>query len=129
MFGRKKFALKEDVEDVKALVLKSLQESIETVSEQNRKLQRILKNYIPGKVTGYSEFHCEFFRFKGFKTYVYKNGEEYIFDGLYIKNPIFSQGEKENIVLANDGKTGAQFVLDIVQKTVIQVKEGANEPR
>ncbi|OUO77938.1 hypothetical protein B5F53_12055 [Blautia sp. An249] len=127
MFGRKKFALKEDVEEVKSSVLKSLQESMKAVSEQNERLQRILKNYIPGKVTGYSRLHYGFCDFGEHKTYVYKNGEEYIFDRLYIENPIFSQGEKENIILIDDGKTGAQFVLDITRRTAIQVKEGRNE--
>lgn len=129
MFKRRKLALKKDIEEVTS-VLGTLQESIENISKQNEKLQRILRHYIPGSITGYSEsLVIENNGYVSIKheTYVYKNGEEYIFDNLYIKNPIFSQGEKENIVLANDEKTGAQFVLDIAQGTSIQVKEGQNE--
>ena len=64
---------------------------------------------------------------------MYKNGEEYIFNDLYIENPNFSQGEKENIVYATSGDGTRKYVLDLFQNKAIEIEhrmdDNKNEPR
>ena len=55
---------------------------------------------------------------------MYKNGEEYIFDGLYIENPNFAQENKENVVYASSGDGKYKYVLDLVNKTFIEISVG-----
>ena len=123
--------------------IESLNARFETLSNQvkefystEKELRRILKNHVHGEVIGFSEkdkhwgfvgYHFEY------KTYVYKNGEEYIFNNLYIENPNFSQGEKENIVYATSGDGTRKYVLDLFQNKAIEIEhrmdDNKNEPR
>lgn len=111
--------------------IESLNARVETLSNQVKKfystekeLRRILKNHVHGEVFGFSNkderwrlatYHLEY------KTYVYKNGREYVFDNLYIENPVFTQGEKENIVYATSGDGTRKYVLDLYQNRAIEV--------
>ena len=89
-----------------------------------------------GEVVGFSNkyerwrlttYHLEY------KTYVYKNGREYVFDNLYIENPVFTQGEKENIVYATSGDGTRKYVLDLYQNRAIEIwpreSDNKDEPR
>lgn len=116
--------------------IESLNARVETLSNQVKELRRILKNHVHGEVIGFSE-KDENWGFVGYyfeyKTYVYKNGEEYIFNDLYIENPNFSQGEKENIVYATSGDGTRKYVLDLFQNKAIEIEhrmdDNKNEPR
>ena len=123
--------------------IECLNSRIETLSNQVEKfystegeLRRILENHMHGEVIGFSNkdanwgfvgYHFEY------KTYVYKNGKEYIFNNLYIENPNFSQGEKENIVYATSGDGTRKYVLDLFQNKAIEIEhrmdDNKNEPR
>lgn len=131
----KKKELLADIENLNSRV-DSLLEQVKGFQSSEKELRRILSNYVHGKVTGFSikdeqlmwvTYHL------GYKTYVYKNGREYIFDNLYIKNPNFSQGEKENIVYATSGDGTKKYVLDLFQKKAIEIEHrmdnNKNEPR
>mgnify|MGYP005800125289 FL=1 len=123
--------------------IECLNSRIETLSNQVKKfystegeLRRILENHMHGEVVGFSNkderwrlatYHLEY------KTYVYKNGREYVFDNLYIENPVFTQGEKENIVYATSGDGTRKYVLDLYQNRAIEIwhreSDNKDEPR
>lgn len=102
-----------------------LEKELKFLNEQCDQLQRIIKHYIPGTITGYSETMFVYGltgRRETAKMYLYKNGEEHVFEGLNIDSPKFLQGEKENIVYAEDGKTGKIYVLDIRSGKSIEIR-------
>ena len=131
----KKEKLLADIEILNARV-ESLSDQVKEFYSTEKELRRILKNHVHGEVIGFSEkdanwvfagYHFEY------KTYVYKNGEEYIFNDLYIENPNFSQGEKENIVYATSGDGTRKYVLDLFQNKAIEIEhrmdDNKNEPQ
>lgn len=131
----KKEKLLADIESLNARV-ESLSDQVKEFYSTEKELRRILKNHVHGEVIGFSNkderwrlgtYHLEY------KTYVYKNGEEYIFNDLYIENPDFSQGEKENIVYATSGDGTRKYVLDLFQNKAIEIEhkmdDNKNEPR
>lgn len=131
----KNFATKDEIENVTSKIGR-LEDGINALSKENESLKRILKFYTHGNLCGFSE-NAELFVWSGYrlerKTYVYKNGEEYIFNDLYIENPNFSQGEKENIVYATSGDGTRKYVLDLYQNRAIEIwhreSDNKDEPR
>lgn len=131
----KKEKLLADIESLNARV-ESLSNQVKEFYSAEKELRRILKNHMHGEVVGFSNkderwrlatYHLEY------KTYVYKNGREYVFDNLYIENPVFTQGEKENIVYATSGDGTIKYVLDLYQNRAIEIwhreSENKDEPR
>lgn len=120
----KKKKLLADIESLNARV-ESLSNQVKEFYSAEKELRRILKNHVHGEVVGFSE-RDEHWVFGGYhfeyKTYVYKNGEEYIFNDLYIETPNFSQGEKENIVYATSGDGTQKYVLDLFQNRAIEIE-------
>ena len=116
----KKEKLLADIESLNSKV-DSLSKQIKEFYSITEEIRRILKNHVHGEIVGFSEKTYRFFGYENRKTYVYKNGEEYIFDNLYIENPNFSQGEKENIVYATSGDGTQKFVLDLFQNKAIEI--------
>lgn len=120
----KKGKLLADIESLNARV-ESLSNQVKEFYSMEKELRRILKNHVHGEVIGFSEKN-ENWRFVGYhfeyKTYVYKNGKEYIFNDLYIENPNFSQGVKENIVYATSGDGTRKYVLDLFQNKAIEIE-------
>lgn len=131
----KNFATKDEIENVTSKIGR-LEDRINALSKENESLKRILKFYAHGDLCGFSE-NAELFGWIGYrlerKTYVYKNGSEYVFDNLYIENPVFTQGEKENIVYATSGDGKYRYVLDLYNNAFIEIEtkesEKENEPR
>ena len=131
----KKEKLLADIESLNARV-ETLSNRVKEFYSTEKELRRILKNHVHGEVIGFSEKdeHWGFvgYRFE-YKTYVYKNGEEYIFNDLYIENPNFSRGVKENIVYATSGDGTRKYVLDLFQNKAIEIEQrmddNKNEPR
>ena len=119
----KKEKLLADIESLNARV-ESLSNQVKEFYSAEKELRRILKNHVHGEVVGFSE-RDEHWVFGGYhfeyKTYVYKNGREYIFDNLYIENPVFTQGEKENIVYATSGDGTRKYVFDLYQNRAIEI--------
>ena len=131
----KKEKLLADIESLNARV-ESLSNQVKEFYSTEKELRRILKNHVHGEVIGFSNkderwilatYHLEY------KTYVYKNGREYVFDNLYIENPVFTQGEKENIVYATSGDGTRKYVLDLYQNRAIEIwhreSDNKDEPR
>ena len=131
----KKEKLLADIESLNARV-ESLSNQVKEFYSTEKELRRILKNHVHGEVIGFSNkderwilatYHLEY------KTYVYKNGREYVFDNLYIENPVFTQGEKENIVYATSGDGTRKYVLDLFQNKAIEIEhrmdDNKNEPQ
>ena len=131
----KKEKLLADIERLNSRI-ETLSNQVEKFYSTEGKLRRILENHMHGKVVGFSNkderwisatYHLEY------KTYVYKNGREYVFDNLYIENPVFTQGEKENIVYATSGDGTRKYVLDLYQNRAIEIwhreSDNKNEPR
>lgn len=78
--------------------------------EQIDKISRIMKNYVPGKITSDSYMSID----SSFETlYVYKDGMECEFRGLYIPKPKFSYGTLKHIVYARDTENGNLYVLNM----------------
>ena len=119
----KKEKLLADIESLNARV-ESLSDQVKEFYSTEKELRRILKNHVHGEVIGFSEKDENWgfvgYRFE-YKTYVYKNGKEYVFDNLYIENPVFTQGEKENIVYATSGDGTRKYVLDLYQNRAIEI--------
>lgn len=105
----------DEIEEIKIDVSKIKDE----LSSKCDEIQRILKHYVPGEITGFSELSFGLWNHTS-KTYVYKDGEEYIFDHLNINNPVFKQGDKDNVVYASSGD-GDNFILDLNQKSFIKI--------
>ena len=131
----KKEKMLADIESLNARV-ESLSNQVKEFYSTEKELRRILKNHVHGEVIGFSNkderwilatYHLEY------KTYVYKNGREYVFDNLYIENPVFTQGEKENIVYATSGDGTRKYVLDLFQNKAIEIEhrmdDNKNEPQ
>ena len=119
----KKEKLLADIESLNARV-ESLSNRVKEFYSTEKELRRILKNHVHGEVIGFSN-KDECWRlatyYLEYKTYVYKNGREYVFDNLYIENPVFTQGEKENIVYATSGDGTRKYVLDLYQNRAIEI--------
>lgn len=131
----KNFATKDEIENVTSKIGR-LEEKINALSKENESLKRILKFCAHGELCGFSE-NEELWEWGTYilkhETYVYKNGEEYIFDGLYIENPNFAQGNKENVVYASSGDGKHRYVLDLYNNSFIEIEtkesEKENEPQ
>ena len=131
----KKEKLLADIESLNSRV-DSLSKQIKEFYSTTKEIRRILKNHVHGEIVGFSikdeqrMWERPYFEYK---TYVYKNGKEYIFNDLYIENPNFSQGKKENIVYATSGDGTRKYVLDLVQKSAIEIEhrmdDNKNESR
>lgn len=107
---------------------------ISKLKEQNDRIERILKHSKPGEITWnlctrtYTDIDwgvpCIGTKYD---TYLYVNGVEYIFEGLYLHNPKFTLGERTNIIYVTDiydfEKRCDNYVLDTNTRTYIQTKK------
>lgn len=120
-----------DIESLNSKV-DSLSKQMKELYSTEKKIRRILSNHAHGEVSGFSRFDYRGLYYNP-ETYVYKNGEEHFFDGIYIKNPVFTQGEKEDIVYAISGDGTQKYVLDLFQNKAIEIEhsmdDNKNEPR
>lgn len=110
-------------------------ERIDSVRRENKKLRRILQNYIPGKITYLNDY-----TFDGeplnltLKRYVrlYCNGNEYNIDKIErLYNPIFLKNENGTIVISDyqeleiEGeKTGRdmEYIVNLSDNQVVRTK-------
>lgn len=121
------FASKRELENIKTIA-SDLNNRFCSIRDENDKMKRILKNYQQGKITGFSvgnkiiDSHGKVFYYDA-KTYIYKDAEEYVFRGLYLENPVFEQGERDNIVFATSEKSKDKFIIDLMSNRFIQTEE------
>lgn len=127
----KKEKILADIEELNSRV-DFLSKQVKEFYSVEKELRRILENHVHGEVSGFSRLDFSGICCNSY-TYVYKNGEEHFFNGLYIKNPVFMHGEKENIVYATSGDGTQKYVLDLFQNRAIEIEhreiESDNEPR
>ena len=97
--------------------LHKLSDDIKELHEENRELRRILENHIPGKITFTSSngrlslhntniwTHCNA------KTFIYKDGEEYEIDNLYLsENTVLTASPTQKNVVTGTNKEGTVYI-------------------
>lgn len=115
--------------------IEALKRRVSYLTEEKNKLEvkldkheRILHNYKHGEITFQSNkclADLNLFKKKEY-TRIYKDGEEYVLDELYLHSPIFTQTEKENIILVADRYTQndkfiiKDYTVDLYKETFVQ---------
>lgn len=124
-----------DIEDLKGDI-NCLSEKVKKIDSEIEGLRRIVKNHSHNEITGYTEnFFPEFglacINYHGIKSvlHVFKNGEEYTFEGLSVEKPVFTQGEEEHIVYVESECNSNKFVLDLYRNTWILISYGKDEDK
>ena len=99
---------KQDQIDLLYDKLHKLSDDIKELYGENRELRRILENYIPGKITFASSNTCSWFNEK---TFIYKNGEEYVIDNLYLsENTVLTASPTQKNVVIGTNKEGTIYI-------------------
>ena len=111
----------------------SQEKNIAHLEDQNEELKRIIKNYVPGEIHSVTEVKFAYnntiygtYGCTNYDTFIYINGEEYVFAGLRLYHPIFTQGTQNNVIYVNDtdDKDNCNsYVLDINACTYIQTNK------
>ena len=88
--------------------LHKLSDDIKELYGENRELRRILENYIPGKITFASSNTRSWFNEK---TFIYKDGEEYVIDNLYLsENTVLVASPTQKNVVIGTNKEGTVYI-------------------
>lgn len=122
----KNFTTKDEIKNINSSI-KSLEKRIKSLSEENESLKRILRFHVHGEICGFSQSNVDTWMLECHekaKTYVYKKGEEYVFNNLFLINPRFTQGDKANIVYASSNGGRSKYVLDLSNETFIEISAG-----
>ena len=97
--------------------LHGLSDDIKELYGENRELRRILENYIPGKITFLSSNYRQALLDIGIcsygndKTFIYKNGEEYVIDNLYLsENTVLVASPTQKNVVIGTNKEGTVYI-------------------
>lgn len=120
---------KQDQIDLLYDKLHKLSDDIKELYGENRELRRILENYIPGKITFASSNTRSWFNEK---TFIYKDGEEYVIDNLYLsENTVLVASPTQKNVVIGTNKEGTVYI-NLFNGTYIwternQVKEHGDE--
>lgn len=119
--------LKNEVESLKQ-DQKHLCGNIEDLEKENQMIKRILRNHSHGEIVGYFVREMYFYGEPLYCLYLYKDGKECIFEHLFgMPNPVFTQGEAENIVYVESGDKSRKYILDLKNGTSILVSKESNE--
>lgn len=88
--------------------LRKVSDDIRELYGENRELRRILENYIPGKITFASSNTRSWFNEK---TFIYKDGEEYVIDNLYLsENTVLVASPTQKNVVIGTNKEGTVYI-------------------
>lgn len=88
--------------------LHKVSDDIRELYGENRELRRILENYIPGKITFASSNTRSWFKEK---TFIYKDGEEYVIDNLYLsENTVLVASPTQKNVVIGTNKEGTVYI-------------------
>ena len=132
---KKHKADEQNIERLKAAEqhIEYLKEAVDVFMARNNSLddcvhrcERILKNYLPGKITYVSDGpgvdvemfpHC-------YKTYIYKDGQEFKINGLVLLHPEFKESENDGAIFVTDFRESSaeQYVIDLDKCTFIKIK-------
>lgn len=108
---------KQDQIDLLYNRLHELSDDIKELHEENRELRRILENHIPGKITftssnGRLSLHYNItWLHNNEKTFIYKDGEEYVIDNLYLsENTVLVASPTQKNVVIGTNKEGTVYI-------------------
>ena len=109
--------LKQDRIDLLYDELRKLSDNVKELYEKNRELRRILENYIPGKITFMSSdlrqplLTVGIYSYCNEKTFIYKNGEEYVIDNLHLsENTVLTASPTQNNVVIGTNEEGTVYI-------------------
>lgn len=103
------------------------------ITDENKRLKRILENYIPGKITyqNMSEYLTVFSINRNEWCYLYKDGKEFCINNIELNNPSFTEindGDQKNIIyvkddITTDGKIEyRKYIINLNNCTFIREK-------
>lgn len=90
---------------------------------QNEELRRILENYVPGSITGCTI--TDTIAFGGLienTFYLYKNGSEYVFNGLNLCSPKLIQGKRKISSMLKIVETGRNTFWIFTMEPLLKLK-------
>ena len=106
---------------------KTINDRLDDLEKENAMLKRILKYSKEDSITSYSvqervdDLFVKRMEFLyRYITYIYKDGCEYTFNSLYLKEPKFKPGNKDNIVIVRDEDN--EYILDLITCKYIKTK-------
>lgn len=106
---------------------------INDITDENKRLKRILENYIPGKITylNMSEYLTIFNINRNEWCYLYKDGKEFCINNIKFNNPSFTErndSNQKNIVYVKDDVSTEEvieyreYIIDLNNCTFIREK-------
>lgn len=98
---------------------------IDKLYTENQSIKQILRNYVPGEIHGISHQIKERWVTK-YKTYLYVEGFEYIFENLRLYNPSFTRGIQNNVIYVTDKDDEEHYnsyILDTETCAYIQTRK------
>lgn len=106
---------------------------ITDITDENKRLKRILENYIPGKITyqNMSEYLTIFSINRNEWGYLYKDGKEFCISDIKFNNPSFMErndSNQKNIVYVKDDVSTdgvieyREYIIDLNNCTFIREK-------
>lgn len=112
--------------------LDAFNNQIADIADENKKLKRILENYIPGKITyqNMSEYLSIGYN-RNIWCFLYKDGEEFCINNMRLNNPSFTErndSNQKNIVYVKDDVTTdgkieyREYIIDLSNCTFIREK-------
>lgn len=110
-----------------------LKEQLNDITDENKRLKRILENYIPGKITylNMSEHLTIFSINRNEWCYLYKDGKEFCINNIKFNNPSFTErndSNQKNIVYVKDDVSTEEvieyreYIIDLNNCTFIREK-------
>lgn len=129
----KRIDILEDQNNKQKVKLDSYDSRITDIIDENKRLKRILENYIPGKITyqNMSEYLTIFCINRVNWCYIYKDGKEFYINDIKFDNPSFTErndSNQKNIVyvkdeVTTDGKIEyREYIIDLNNCTFIREK-------
>ena len=103
----------------------NLDKHVYDLSAAVRRLERICAHYIPGQITGVTEFSdVDGLNRRIYDLLVYKNGNEYRVKGLYVKDPHFTQGDSDTTIYVKSKATGDKYAIDLSSGSAVKIFTG-----
>ena len=124
MFFRRLSDLEDTVNQINVHLDIVQSEKLNNLYNEIAKIQRILQHHRCGEITGFVQRYVHPISWKLVcNLFLYKDGNEYIFENVDVINPTFEQGKMENLIYAKseDGKKTYLLDLDLRISTLIEL--------
>lgn len=130
--GKNRIEILEDQIDRQKRKLENYNSQITDIIDENKKLKRILENYIPGKITykNMSEYLLSTYD-RNVWCFIYKDGKEFCINDMRLNEPSFTErndSSQKDIIYVKDNvsidkKTEyREYVIDLNNCTFIREK-------